>query len=214
MLNSVFTEMRTYSKNFVRASWAGTTLYCIVNCKDGTMNWGRLDISKFHGISWITIQTVPYLISCMNFVKALQSAMQPLSIWASKPKFVLHRSKTREAPPSKISLPRLGLFFALMLARLMAKVVSAFESGISIHRIKCWTHVITALFWIQGRKKEWNIFVEKSQRNSWFNSRRMLVRHTGKWRPGRYSFAKSKGITATELRHLVKWSFEVGLRWK
>ena len=42
----------------------------------------------------------------------------------------------------------------------MTKVVSVFKSAMSIDKIKCWGHVITTLFWIQGKKKELKIFVE------------------------------------------------------
>ena len=58
-----------------------------------------------------------------EFCDSSSGAMQPLPIRESKPKFVLHRSKTRVAPLSKISIPRLELLSTLILARLMAKVV-------------------------------------------------------------------------------------------
>ncbi|CAB4021198.1 Hypothetical predicted protein [Paramuricea clavata] len=69
-------------------------------------------------------------------------------------------SKTRVAPLSQTSIPRLELLSALILARLMAKVMSALQSVIDIDIIKCWTDSITALFWIQGKEKEWKTFVE------------------------------------------------------
>ncbi|CAB4003838.1 Hypothetical predicted protein [Paramuricea clavata] len=61
---------------------------------------------------------------------------------------------------NKTSIPRLELLSALILARLMAKVTSALQSVIGIDIIKCRTDSITALFWIQGKEKEWKTFVE------------------------------------------------------
>ena len=69
-------------------------------------------------------------------------------------------SKTRVAPLSKLSIPRLELLSALILARLITNVKSAFEGQITIDKVCCWTDSLTALYWIRGIDKEWRTFVE------------------------------------------------------
>ncbi|CAB4007204.1 Pro-Pol poly [Paramuricea clavata] len=112
-------------------------------------------------------------------------------------------SKTRVAPLSQTSIPRLELLSALILARLMAKVMSALQSVIDIDIIKCWTDSITALFWIQGKEKEWKTFVENR-----VNEIRSLVpvecwSHT----PGRDNPADipSRGAKASQLQTSDTW---------
>jgi ferric iron reductase protein FhuF len=85
----------------------------------------------------------------------------------------------------------------------MAKVTSALESVISIDKIKCWTDSITALFWIQGKEKEWKTFVENR-----VNEIRSLVpvecwSHT----PGRDNPADipSRGAKASQLQTSDTW---------
>ena len=64
------------------------------------------------------------------------------------------------APLSKLSIPRLELLSALILARLIVTVKSALEHLITIDKLLCWTDSLTAPSWIRGIDKEWRTFVE------------------------------------------------------
>ena len=63
-------------------------------------------------------------------------------------------SKTRVAPLSQLTIPRLELLCALILSRLMTTVEEALRPLVAIERIYCWTHSTTALHWIIGTNKE------------------------------------------------------------
>lgn len=69
-------------------------------------------------------------------------------------------SKTRVAPLSKLTIPRLELMSCLILARLITSVRDILSPLASVEIVKCWTDSISALYWITGINKEWKIFVE------------------------------------------------------
>jgi hypothetical protein len=66
----------------------------------------------------------------------------------------------RVEPLKKVTIPRLELLSALLLARLISTVHHAFEPDIRLDGITCHTVSQVALFWITGRDKEWKQFVE------------------------------------------------------
>ena len=68
-------------------------------------------------------------------------------------------SKTRVAPLSQQTIPRLELLSCLLLARLITNVLAALESVIEVRLGSCFTDSKVALFWIQGEGKEWKPFV-------------------------------------------------------
>ena len=69
-------------------------------------------------------------------------------------------SKTRVAPLSKQTIPRLELLACLILARLINAVKDMFSPLVPVKVVQCWTDSITALYWIKGYDKEWKIFIE------------------------------------------------------
>ena len=69
-------------------------------------------------------------------------------------------AKTRVAPLSRLTIPRLELLSALILARLINTVKEALSPIVSTEIVKCWTDSITAMHWIKGHEREWKLFVE------------------------------------------------------
>ena len=69
-------------------------------------------------------------------------------------------SKTRVAPLSNQTIPRLELLSAVVLARLMHSVKEALTSEIKVSRLVCWTDSKVAWYWIGQITKEWKQFVQ------------------------------------------------------
>ena len=59
-------------------------------------------------------------------------------------------SKTRIAPIKEVTIPRLELLSALLLARLMSTTRNALEPDIRINQLTCFTDSKVALYWIIG----------------------------------------------------------------
>ena len=69
-------------------------------------------------------------------------------------------SKTRVAPLSNQTIPRLEMLSAIVFARLMHSVKEALTSEIKISRVVCWTDSKVAWYWIVQSTKEWKQFVQ------------------------------------------------------
>ena len=69
-------------------------------------------------------------------------------------------SKTRVAPVKKVTIPRLELLSALLLARLISTIQRALEPEIPLSRTTCHTDSQVTLYWITGEGKEWKQFVQ------------------------------------------------------
>ena len=67
-------------------------------------------------------------------------------------------SKSRVAPLKKLTMPRLELMSATLLARLVHTVKSALKLHLEISRTTYWLDSKTALCWIQNQG-EWKQFV-------------------------------------------------------
>ena len=67
-------------------------------------------------------------------------------------------SKSQVAPLKKLTIPRLELMLARILAQLMDTVKLALESQLKVNRVRYWLDSSTALCWIQNRG-EWKQFV-------------------------------------------------------
>ena len=68
-------------------------------------------------------------------------------------------AKTRVAPSTPMTIPRLELLAALILARLVSAVREALTQMIHIEEVFCWTDSITVFHWIQS-DKEFKQFVQ------------------------------------------------------
>ena len=69
-------------------------------------------------------------------------------------------ARTRVSPLVKITIPRLELLSALLLAKLITSVRLALELHIDIEDLLCFTDSKVSLYWIQGYGQEWKQFVE------------------------------------------------------
>ena len=112
-------------------------------------------------------------------------------------------SKSRVAPAKELSIPRLELLAALVLARLIEHVKEALQLELAITDINCWTDSKVTLFWIKGEEKEWKQFVQNR-----VNEIRSLVtasswRHcNGKDNP---ADIPSRGLNPVELSKCTLW---------
>ena len=69
-------------------------------------------------------------------------------------------SKSRVAPLSRKTIPRLELLSCLILARLITSVKGALSAVCNVKIVRCWTDSITAYYWIESVEKHWKLFVE------------------------------------------------------
>ena len=69
-------------------------------------------------------------------------------------------SKTRVAPINGETIPRMELMGALILARLISTVLTAFKGTLNIDSVFCWLDSQIALWWIWGVNKEFKQFVQ------------------------------------------------------
>lgn len=68
-------------------------------------------------------------------------------------------AKSRVTPSSPMSIPRLELLAALILARLISTVQEALAQVLNTKEVFCWTDSITVFYWIQSNK-EYKQFVQ------------------------------------------------------
>ena len=105
-------------------------------------------------------------------------------------------SKTRVAPVKKVTIPRLELLSALLLARLISTITHALESEIELVEPTCHTDSQVALCWIKGVDKEWKQFVQ----NRVVEIRKLVPFACWKHCPGTRNPADipSRGVLTTE----------------
>ena len=78
----------------------------------------------------------------------------------SSVKSELVASKTRVAPLSGQTIPRLELLGAVILARLVKHVVDALSGTLRIDKVRCGVDSTAVFYWIIGQKKQWKQFVQ------------------------------------------------------
>ena len=118
-------------------------------------------------------------------------------------------SKTRVAPVSKQTIPRLQLLSALLLANLITTVTDALKDDMPTDSVTYYTDSKVSLCWIKGVTKEWKPFVQNR-----VNTIRRLVPHD-QWRfcPGEDNPADlpSRGVSPSDLVGSVMWRY--GPQW-
>lgn len=89
--------------------------------------------------------TVYVRVACSHGIK--------VSLWSAK---------SRIAPPTGHSIPRLELLSCVLLARLMSHVKKAIEKELVVedHNIFCWSDSMVSLWWIKSVHKRWKVWVE------------------------------------------------------
>ena len=103
-------------------------------------------------------------------------------------------SKTRVAPLTKPTIPRLELFAALILARLVQRIREALQPIAQINEVFCWPDSMTTLHWIQGVDKEYKQFVQNRVKEI-----RQLIPSES------WNHFPSRGMSAEALRESEIW---------
>ena len=111
-------------------------------------------------------------------------------------------SKTRVSPLKEITIPRLELMAALILARLVSNVKKALGTLIEVEKENCWSDSITVLYWL-ANKREWKQFVKHRVGEI------LQLTQDGQWKycPGLQNPADigSRGSLASELKTSELW---------
>ena len=112
-------------------------------------------------------------------------------------------AKTRVAPMSKQTIPRLELLSSLLASRLTESVRKALDDVKSIDSVTYWSDSTVVLSWIRNSKKEYKQFVENRLREI----RRIAPTELWKYVPTKQNPADiaSRGTTATQLIENKLW---------
>ena len=112
-------------------------------------------------------------------------------------------SKKRVAPIKEMTIPRLELLSALLLANLCKSIEEALREVLQLEETICFTDSKVSLHWIQGVDQEWKQFVENRA-----TTIRLLI-PAANWRhcPGVENPADipSRGMLAQELGKEMRW---------
>lgn len=112
-------------------------------------------------------------------------------------------AKTRVAPLTSLTIPRLELLSALLLSKLLVSVRDAFGAELTLHDPVCYSDSKVALYWIRGCHQEWKQFVQNR-----VNSIRTAI-PPQQWEhcPGRENPADlpSRGVSVKDLLQNPLW---------
>ncbi|XP_046861891.1 uncharacterized protein LOC124455244 [Xenia sp. Carnegie-2017] len=111
-------------------------------------------------------------------------------------------SKTRVVPMKELSIPRLELMAARILAHLMSAVRKALESEYNFEGVKYWTDSMTVLYWIVN-SGNWKQFVQhRVDEILRLSSKTEWSHYPGKENPADLG---SRGVLMTELKNAEVW---------
>lgn len=118
-------------------------------------------------------------------------------------------SKTRVSLLKKVTIQRLELLFALLLARLITSMTNVLKYDLQVSQPSCFTDSTVALYWILGVDKSWKPFVE----NRVSEIRRLIPPKLWAHCPKKDNPADlpSRGLTIQELAASELWL--KGLAW-
>lgn len=110
-------------------------------------------------------------------------------------------SKTKIAPIKRLSIPRLELTAALLLARLLTKTLQALD--LAEAAVTCWTDSSVTLTWITTHPARWNDFVH----NRVSAVHDLLPNATWRYVPGKENPADcaTRGLTPENIAHHDLW---------
>ena len=111
-------------------------------------------------------------------------------------------AKSRVAPLKELTIPRLELMSARILATMMDTVNKALQSEVKIDKVRYWLDSKTTLYWI-ANNGEWKQFVQHRVNEILLLSRKEDWGHVaGAENPADLG---SRGVSATQLRESVLW---------
>ena len=112
-------------------------------------------------------------------------------------------AKTRVTPVLGVTIPRLELLSALLLAKLLTSIQNALHTDLPLDDPICFTDSKATMYWIRGVQHEWKQFVENR-----VTTIRNLV-HPDRWHhcPGKENPADipSRGMSASALPECPLW---------
>ena len=112
-------------------------------------------------------------------------------------------AKTRVSPLQKLTVPRLELLSALLLARLLTSIAQSLSCELQLSSPQCFTDSTVALYWIKGTDKTWKSFVQ----NRVIEIRKLIppdfwMHCSGKTNP---ADIPSRGLSLLELSVNILW---------
>ena len=112
-------------------------------------------------------------------------------------------SKSKVAPISGETTPRLELLGALLLARLFTSVELALKETIQIEKRFCWIDSMAAMFWIKSTEREWKQFIQ----NRIDKVRKLILPEARNFCPGRLNPADlpTRGVKTRDLKNSDIW---------
>ena len=141
---------------------------------------------------------------CDASVKAYAAVIYLVTQVESQRQVAFVASKTRISPQRKLTIPRLELLSAVLLARLIHSVTQILSTRITLQQPVCYADSQVALHWIAGHGKEWKQFVH----NRVIEICKLVPAEHWKHCPGAENPADlpSRGMTATELSVSRLWN--------
>ena len=112
-------------------------------------------------------------------------------------------AKSRVAPSTGTTIPRMELLSAVLLSKLISSIRSALESELTLSDSICFTDSKVTLFWIQGITHEWKQFVQ----NRVVGIRALVSPDCWRHCPGKENPADipSRGMSASLLANTPLW---------